>query len=291
MPNADVILQSANMVKFRVHKVVLVTSSPFFDSMFSLPQPPNDETVDGLPSVPVSEDAETLNSLISLLYPVSPEIPDADDNILALIAASQKYEMVAVQSLIRAEVSRRGLLSPEGIEAFRVYAVAYRQRLLPEVTTTAYLTLDHSMTFDYLGEALRSFEGRALHDLLNFRQCCSTHLETCRNLFLDHANGPSRIWAGSSYPVPSFCSSQPENNLGSLPTWLKNLLGSPDIPTLKPSRFRGEYLKALQGHLNKRDCHFCMKVHALQGEAFCEEIEKALMQARNVQYTFFEGIL
>ena len=149
--------------------------------MFSLPQHANNEDIDGLPVVHLSEDAEVLNSLISMLYPVPPEIPSNDDNILALLAASQKYDMVAVQSSIRAEASHRGLLSPKGAEAFRVHAIAWRRRLIPKMETAARLTLDYPMTFDYLGEALRSFEGWVLRDLANLRQRCRDSLTPCFN--------------------------------------------------------------------------------------------------------------
>ena len=43
-------------------------------------------------------------------------------------------------------------------------------------------------------------------------------------------------------------------------------------------RIRGEYLKALQTHL---DCKFCLGVHALKGSAFCTELQNKLMQARD----------
>ena len=109
MPNADVILQSSDLVHFRVNKLVLITSSPFFSDMFSLPQPLNDTTLDGLPVVHLSEDAEVLDSLFSMLYPVTPEMPHSCDGILALLAAATKYDMDAIQTLIRAEISRRGV--------------------------------------------------------------------------------------------------------------------------------------------------------------------------------------
>jgi hypothetical protein len=51
-------------------------SSPFFKDLLSLPQPPDDELVDGLPVVQLSENADLLNSLISLLYPIPPVIPE-----------------------------------------------------------------------------------------------------------------------------------------------------------------------------------------------------------------------
>jgi BTB/POZ domain len=295
MSNADVILQSTNLVNFRVHKSVLVISSPLFRDMFSLPQPPNDETVDGLPVVHLPEDAEILNSLISMLYPVPPEIPDAD-SVLALLAASQKYDMVAIQSSIRAEVSRKGLLSPEGADAFRVYAIACRKRLIPEMETTARLTLDYPMTFEYLGEVLRLFEGWALRDLANFRQRCLDRLNSCIQSFLDCRNGPSKIWVGCPGHLPISGASQPENDPVFPPTWLRYFLwglgplGVLSTQALNPSHFRKQYLEALHAHVNEKDCHFCMKVHTLQGEAFLAEFEKEMVQARNVQYSFFAGI-
>jgi 4-hydroxyphenylpyruvate dioxygenase-like putative hemolysin len=57
---ADVILQLSDHVNFRVHKLILVSSSQFFKEMFSLPQPPDGEVMDGLPVVHVSEDAELM---------------------------------------------------------------------------------------------------------------------------------------------------------------------------------------------------------------------------------------
>jgi hypothetical protein len=75
MPNADVILQSSDLSHFRVNKSVLISSSPFFGDMFSLPQPPNDAATDELPTVQLPENSEVLNSLISMLYPVKCPTP------------------------------------------------------------------------------------------------------------------------------------------------------------------------------------------------------------------------
>jgi BTB/POZ domain len=293
MTNADVILQSTDRVNFRVHKSVLVTSSPFFYDMFTLPQPQNDETVDGLPVVHASEDAEVLNSLISMLYPVSPEIPDTDDNILGLLAATQKYDMVSVQSSIRAEVSRKGLLSPKGAEAFRLYAIACSKKLVPEMEAIALLTLGYPLTFESLGEALRSFEGWALRDLVNFRQLCTESLISCYKSCFDHRNGPSRVWVGCQAPAPIYHPSLSRNE-GYSPIWLQDffseklaeLYGSTPTYSLDPGDLRKEYREALQSHITKKDCHVCAKVHALKGEEFCKEIEDMLAQAQNVQFSF-----
>ncbi|KAH8979971.1 hypothetical protein EDB86DRAFT_3052415, partial [Lactarius hatsudake] len=128
MPDADVILQSSDLVNFRVRRSILATSSAFFGDLFSLPQPSDNEVLDVLPVVHLPEDAEVLSGLVTMLYPVPSELPDSDDKILALLAACQKYDMMTVQSSVRAEVSRRGLLLPTGTESFRLFAVAYRKR-------------------------------------------------------------------------------------------------------------------------------------------------------------------
>ena len=130
MGNADIVLRSSDLVDFHVHRSVLVNSSPIFGDMFSLPQPPNELVPEALPVVHLSEDAEILNSLVSLLYPVPPEIPCSYVDILALLAAATKYDMNAVQSVIRMEISHKNSLSPHPAHA---YSVAYSKRLIPEI--------------------------------------------------------------------------------------------------------------------------------------------------------------
>lgn len=170
MPDADIVLRSSDLVDFHVHRSALVVSSPVFRDMFSLPQPQNDAVPEALPVVHLSEDAETLNSLISMLYSVAPEIPFHGDGILTLLAAATKYDMDAVQSFIRAEVSRKKLLSScLAGGAFHAYAVAYSKSLVPEMATAARDTLRCPLTFQCLGYSLRSFEGGALRDLADFR--------------------------------------------------------------------------------------------------------------------------
>ena len=68
VPDANIIIRSSDQVNFRVHKSVLAMSSIFFENLLSLPQPPDEELVDGLPVVQLSEDAGVLSNLISLLY-------------------------------------------------------------------------------------------------------------------------------------------------------------------------------------------------------------------------------
>ncbi|KAH9069795.1 hypothetical protein EDB83DRAFT_405736, partial [Lactarius deliciosus] len=168
--DANIIVRSSDKINFHVRKSLLAMSSPFFKDLLSLPQPPDDELVDGLPVIQLSEDADLLNSLISLLYPISPIIPDSYEKVFALLAACQKYDMESVQSNIRAGIKLGTFPAPVEAEAFRACAIAGSMGLAPELENAARLTLGRPMTFESLGDQLRSFKGRALCDLVRYRK-------------------------------------------------------------------------------------------------------------------------
>ncbi len=295
VPDADLIIRSSDLVKFRVHKAVLTMASPFFRDRLSRPQLSDSESVDGLPVVQLPENAELLNCLISMLYPVPPVIPHSYDKVLYLLAACQKYDMIQVLSSIRAEVNRGNFPAPVGTEAFRAYAIASNKILAPEMESAACLTLDHSMTFETLGEGLRFFDGWALRDLARFRKRRRDNLLTCLKSFL-HAKGPSSIWAGCSNPM------RIELPGGSykthpLPSWLYQIL-SQNINDLKlkvfthplstPSNIRVEYVTAIQAHAG---CHVCSRVCMTNGLTFYAELESKLTQARDSVHIFLSLIL
>ena len=144
-------------------------SSPFFKDLLSLPQPSDGELVDGLPVVALPEDTGLLNSLISLLYPISPAIPDSYEKVLALLAVCQKYEMESVRSNIRSAIKLGKFPRPLMAEDFRAYAIASSLGLVPEAEDAARRTVGQPMTFESLGEGLRLFKGRALRDLIRYR--------------------------------------------------------------------------------------------------------------------------
>ncbi|KAH9021000.1 hypothetical protein EDB85DRAFT_2293628 [Lactarius pseudohatsudake] len=170
IPDANIIVRSSDKVNFPVSKSVLAMSSPIFKDLLSLPQPPDDELVDGLPVIQLSEDADLLNSLISLLYPIPPIIPSSYEKVFALLAASQKYDMESVQSNIRDGIKLGRFPGPVEAEAFRACAIAGSMGLDPELENAARLTLRYPMTFESLGEQLRSFKGRSLCDLIRYRK-------------------------------------------------------------------------------------------------------------------------
>jgi hypothetical protein len=89
LSDANFVIRSSDFVNFKVHKHVLAVASPFFKDLLSLHQPPDSESVDGLPVVQLPEDSELLSTLISMLYPLHPVIPNSYDKVLCLLAARQ----------------------------------------------------------------------------------------------------------------------------------------------------------------------------------------------------------
>jgi BTB/POZ domain len=292
---ADIIIQSSDLVNFRVHKSILAFSSQFFRTMFSLPQPPT-EIANELPVLPMSEDAEIVRALLTVIYPIPSEIPVAYDRVLSLLAASQKYDMPAVQSFIRTEIRLRVPATRTADEAFRAYAIASKNGLSPETSKTAYLTLDYPLTFESLGSELCLFEGWALRDLARYHKSRRDDVISCLESFFDIPIGPSKIWVGC--PDRSTCSSQAGASEPSLPSWLERLFieriftlhsrwlrGSSPSGIIEPSSLRSRYLAALQAHAagneTQKGCEFCLRVHACQGEEYCSELERKLGHARN----------
>ena len=285
MSDADLIIQSRDLVNFRVHQRTLAMSSPFFDDMFSLPQPqPSDkDVIDGLPVVRLSEDAEVLNSLVSMLYPIPSVLPNSYDKALVLLAASQKYDMVGVQSRICAGIQSKIFPALTGPGAFRSYAISSSGNLPSEIgKKLARLTLDFPMTFEYLCDELPSLEGRALRDLVSLRKRCRNNLVSCFESLLEF-DQPLKIWTGCNDGKYSH-STLPSS--GS-PSWFTQLIQKHlnesreafSKPFFNPRNIRGEYLSALQVHIKSYNCISCTRVHALNGEMFCKELEDRLTQA------------
>ena len=289
--DADLIIRSSDLVNFRIHKSVLATASPFFRDLLSLPQPSDSETIDGLPVVQLSEDAELLKSLVSMLYPISPSTPDSYEEVLYLLAACQKYDMVPVQFSIRARVNCGDFPAPVGTEVFRAYAIASNKGLVPEMEKAARLTLEYPMTFESLGEGLRLFDGCALRDLANYRKRCVDNLVTCLKSFEFPGPGPSSIWVGCPDVMPRRSSYDPPPT-AVLPSWLRQVLSQSgnDLklqvfthPLATSSSIRAVYLTALQKHTN---CNFCLQVQAMNGLTFWAELEGELARARDKVHTF-----
>lgn len=165
--SADFVLRTADLVDFRVHSQILGQSSPFFASMFALPQPPSTtpsqgdagDTVPGTtpPVVPVSEDSTTLDLLLRLVYPVSKpraQMKDPQAMVPVLLAAT-KYDMTLPVDIISDQLAGIVAKSP-----LQVWATACRTgledvaRLAAEALKATWTDSDaHALSFmDELGD-------------------------------------------------------------------------------------------------------------------------------------------
>ncbi|TCD63695.1 hypothetical protein EIP91_005100 [Steccherinum ochraceum] len=87
----------AEQVTFRVHQGVLGRKSVIFEDMFGVPQPENAEKLEGCPLVHVSDTAEDIEHLLSVLY-------DGDRFLSATAQISMKMVFALLQLGIKYEI-------------------------------------------------------------------------------------------------------------------------------------------------------------------------------------------
>ncbi|KAJ8590977.1 hypothetical protein M405DRAFT_815094 [Rhizopogon salebrosus TDB-379] len=71
-PQADIILRSSDGTDFRVFKMFLKFSCPFFKMMFELPQPAvvtGDDTKNCLPIIVMQDDSKIVDIFLRFCYP------------------------------------------------------------------------------------------------------------------------------------------------------------------------------------------------------------------------------
>jgi hypothetical protein len=166
--DADAILRSADQVDFHVYRVILSKSSPFFKSMFSLPQPDYGSS-EKRPVVNVTENSRTINVLLAFIYPVKTEAILLNDAMDALSAA-RKYDMAAVSQRLYEKLANSKVVQDSPVE---VFCVAYSHKLGEAGRIAAKASLKHRMSLDDIGDKLRYTNGPALHQLWKFHRACS----------------------------------------------------------------------------------------------------------------------
>lgn len=142
---ADVILRSADGVEFRVFKLFLSLASPFFETLFGLPQAPNgatdQEMKDDLAVIAMSEDSKTLDSFLRFCYPSTladdPSLENLTD-ILSVFATARKYSLDLIEKKVCQALANPKVLETEPI---RCFAIARNARLTHETITAARHTL------------------------------------------------------------------------------------------------------------------------------------------------------
>ena len=175
---ADVVLRTSDLVDFRIHTLVLSLVSPVFDSMFSLPQPPDAE--DALPVISVSESSRTLEKFLGFCYPAGdPELADLND-VEDMLEVMSKYDVEEVKKRVR-----KSLLAPIFLEnePLRVFAIAQRYHLEYETRRAALYTLRRPQFKAYCAE-LEHISAGPYYRLAEYGARCRTaaaHVATVPN--------------------------------------------------------------------------------------------------------------
>ncbi len=129
--DADLIVHTKDDVNFPVHRLVLSLASPVFETMFFLPQPPGTEP---RPSVDVSEDSQTMETFLRIVYPVAdPEIKSLQ-HLREVLAVGTKYDAPAVIAASRKALTQQTFIQADPL---RVFAIACIFRMEAEAKAAA----------------------------------------------------------------------------------------------------------------------------------------------------------
>lgn len=170
--DADVTLRSSDEFDFHVHKLILSTSSPFFKSMFSLPQTDATVSLNQKPIIDLQENSQTIAVLLTQIYPVvsATTEPETLDEIVDALAAAQKYDMAAVSQRLNEKFTQSKFMQDDPIAAF---CAAYSRELAIPARAAAKASLKRRMNLDSIEDQLEYTNGPAFHKLYKFHRACS----------------------------------------------------------------------------------------------------------------------
>ncbi|KAJ8489245.1 hypothetical protein ONZ45_g13651 [Pleurotus djamor] len=191
--DADMILRSSDGVEFRVHKVILSIASPFFNDMFSMPQPKSSlgRKLD-LEIVPFDEDSGTLDLVLRYCYPIHDPVVPHSDVLLKVLRAVDKYQVDRALGLLERAYIK---LNKDDIETNPVksYALAcqYDWDDLRQVAVKASLLLAHSQIHTQFKAIDCSPLGNDSVKLLRYHFKCCTAAQDFLASALNAYNYPS----------------------------------------------------------------------------------------------------
>lgn len=269
-PEGDIILRSVDGINFHVFRVILEIASPFFRTLFSLPQPQIE--VDGaagptdhhdLPVVDVGEDSTALDIALRYCYPVrKPQITDIAvvDRVLA---AGLKYEIDVVVESMKSFLVTEEIMANQPI---RAYFIACKHKLRDQAHVAAKATLAHSI-FVFDGRELDEAPARHLLNLMKYRKIIASLL--CE-IFNRSGTRPEHAWntpedADISLLRPP-CGGTPQIGCGHAANfWVHFLIRAVPLISEVPHTnaiFDDSFLRPISDVIN--ECDLCRDSHAVR---------------------------
>ena len=172
---ADIILWTSDNIDFRVFKLFLSLASPFFETLFTIPQPAEEngdqEVKDGLAVIPVTEDSKTLDALLRFCYP-STLVDDPNIEVLKdamdVLEAARKYSLDSIEKKARQAIANPKILEVKPLQCF---AIAHRGHLREETLLAARYALTQPLIPSWFQE-IELITATELLSLLTYHKRC-----------------------------------------------------------------------------------------------------------------------
>ncbi|KAJ7481368.1 hypothetical protein B0H11DRAFT_2023605 [Mycena galericulata] len=240
-PHADIILRSSDGVDFHVQRGILALVSPFFRTMFTLPQP---ESSSEIPKIEMQEDAALLDRALRLFYPGGQPVVVATLEELRTVmeVLISKYDVQYIVPVIKQHLEQY-----MGTQPLVVYAVAL---------THQWKDLDTDAPPE-----LRHITGTAYHNLLRYHQRCGAAARgVVQNLtwVVHSASASGSYWFCCGNCTNHAAGSFSGGNKHYLPTWFQVYVASmATILEMRPGARLCQDNIAFYEALSKAHCSGC----------------------------------
>lgn len=285
-PDADIILRSCDSQEFRLLKLYIVKCSPILSERIqaiSISGPSRPAVLSDvgtpLPVVQLPDCGAILSCLLTFIFPMSPILPCALEEILELLSVAQKYGMASVLEHIRCCIESKDppLICPEN--AFHAFPLAQKFGLREEAAKAAKISLAFTLTIENLQGRSDVPQGVYLHELWKYHQNVRTNLLSSNDDFRRSAAGGTLTGLT--------CVSR--THLGS-PKWLDDYIVS---ITQTPSCFDPlEFQKTLACHVRNNGCSSCTQIPLqtmrMFWTALTNFVNENVAKASNINMSFYE---
>ncbi|KAJ7022663.1 hypothetical protein C8F04DRAFT_1012256 [Mycena alexandri] len=172
--NADVVLQSVEGTSYRVHSLILKTTSGFFRTMLSLPQPPDAKVPH---EIPVGEKDSVMERVLRMMCGL--EIPRwaSLDEAEAAVELIEKWDAPGPLSLIRTAASSFLFIN----EPLRLYGLTSRFGWQEETTLALIFTLRLELLNGEHTEKLHRLSASSLLTLVTFHESFKARFKEAMN--------------------------------------------------------------------------------------------------------------